>query len=851
MSSTSLPEDLLLAECSALAALARQLTRDPHAAADAVQDTLLTALLRPPPPAAHARSWLAAVLRNVLRQHRRAGGRRQAMHAALPAPPPSPSAAAVCEELELHRQLLAMVQRLEPSCRQVLFLRFWRGLSAREVGAALGLPVTTVQGRLERGLRQLRSQLDARHGGRRGWLALLIGHAPDAAPALTFGGCLLMKTKLLVALLAVTMLWVLLPMLQPAAESAPVAAPAPLAAATAPAADLQPAASMQRQALPPAAPPPAEASPPLPMLAGIVLDLHGNGIAGVEVCFERETAAQQFARDRDVAPAISGADGGFDIAFGGRAGWLTVADARWTAVRRPWLGRELPAEPAILVVAPSRSYRGTVVDPDGAPVAGARVVVQVADTLLPARAVAANVVALPNDLATASTDAQGRFTFERLGFVAGARLIAERAPFAAATLALPEASTADLLLRLAPPDGERRLYGVVVDASGRPVAEALVSVGNESVATAADGRFAVPWAYRQRPTVVRAVRTDLGVASLALAAGPGQPGETADRPLTLQLQPPLELRGSVVDADGAPVAGAIVWTPELTWLGNVTLSEHGHEWTRPASVEGMATAVHARLGMQATLAITTTTAADGSFVLHGLLPRPYAVFALAERTLLGAGPVPARPGDELQLQLAAAPLQRLAGTVRSRDGQPLAGVAIHLGRTLPWTPPAGPDDAWAGSPMLRSKAAHLSAVASATTDADGHFAIDGVQVQGAFLHCDGEAVFASAPFELDAAQTLDRLDVRVDARSTYRIELQDPGEADAFKVCGEGGRHVSLFVRVENAVMSMGAVDLVGGRSPLASSPAGEVTVVLLRQGREVRRAQVVLPAGGPHTLRP
>src|SRR5262249_14856714 len=155
-------------------------------------------------------------------------------------------------------------------------------------------------------------------------------------------------------------------------------------------------------------------------------------------------------------------------------------------------------------------------------------------------------------------------------------------------------------------------YGVVVDGRSRPVADALASVGDETATTGDDGRFAVAWLYKQRPTVVRAVRTGLGAVSVAVPAGESPPGFCAERPLVLQLPgQPGERRGGVVEADGRPAAGVHVWTQDLTWLGNIARDDRGHQVTGGASLEGMATAAHVAEGYPTLYAIGTTSAADG------------------------------------------------------------------------------------------------------------------------------------------------------------------------------------------------------------------------------------------------
>jgi protocatechuate 3,4-dioxygenase beta subunit len=592
----------------------------------------------------------------------------------------------------------------------------------------------------------------------------------------------------------------------------------------------------------------APEKPPAPAAASIhgsVLDLEGRGVAGVEVHFQRD------GKDADVAPARTATDGSFAMTFPAQEGGLVVSDAAWATVRRGWLARELPTEPTVVIVAPARSYRGSVVDPEGAPVAGARVVVLVDQRMVPVRAVGDKVVTLPEDLAATDTDASGRFAFPRIGWIAGARLTATHDGHAPATITLPEASSDDLLLRLGRPDDKPCIYGIVLDAERHPVAGAYVAAGTESVTTGDDGRFAAPYHPRFVPNAVRAVKPDVGAASARLMPGAAQPGWNVSQPILLQLSAgPGAVKGRVVDQEGHPVAGAAVWTPDLTWLGNVTANEQGHELSFGTSVEGMGAAEHRATGPESAYLIGTTSGADGSFTLRGLLPRSYALFALVPGSMLGAGPVAATPGESVELRIQTAALQTVAGRVVSRRGTPLANVRIGLGRRFAWQRPQREDDPWSGSPTMPAPASRSFRDGTVVTDEAGRFRFAGVQVQGTFLTMEGDAMFASAPFELDSAPQCDRLEVVVDACSRFRFELQQPDEADAFRFAGEGEHHVSLFVPVESYVMSMGQLEFAGGRTPVAFTREGEVTVILLRNGKEVRRVTVTLPAGGVHTMR-
>ena len=72
------PSDaVLLAEIEWIRRLARVLVADRDLADDLVQETCAVALERRSEPPARLRPWLAAVLHNALRQHRRAAGRRR------------------------------------------------------------------------------------------------------------------------------------------------------------------------------------------------------------------------------------------------------------------------------------------------------------------------------------------------------------------------------------------------------------------------------------------------------------------------------------------------------------------------------------------------------------------------------------------------------------------------------------------------------------------------------------------------------------------------------------------------------------------------------------------------------
>ena len=89
----------------------------------------------------------------------------------------------------VQRSVLAALERLKEPSRTVVRLRYIDGLSPPEVARSLGVSPNTVKTRLRRELEQLRASLDGENGGRRRWLAALVGlvgeePASAASPAL-------------------------------------------------------------------------------------------------------------------------------------------------------------------------------------------------------------------------------------------------------------------------------------------------------------------------------------------------------------------------------------------------------------------------------------------------------------------------------------------------------------------------------------------------------------------------------------------------------------------------------------------------------------------------------------------
>ncbi len=158
---------------------------DPAAAEDVTQETFIRVLR-----AAERfdvdrafRPWLFQIVRRVAADHRRAAGRRAGHEAAAAAPERIVGApdgdAAAHEEAALVADHL---DRLSPTYRDALALRYVEELSIAECAAVLDCPEGTVSSRVRRGLEELRRSLEPVLGVGAAIGAELIARAGDAAP---------------------------------------------------------------------------------------------------------------------------------------------------------------------------------------------------------------------------------------------------------------------------------------------------------------------------------------------------------------------------------------------------------------------------------------------------------------------------------------------------------------------------------------------------------------------------------------------------------------------------------------------------------------------------------------------
>ncbi|MCC7013822.1 MAG: sigma-70 family RNA polymerase sigma factor [Planctomycetes bacterium] len=168
-------EELLLAHSEFLAGLASQLVHDASDAQDIVQETMLSALRRPPTDASSVRGWLSTVARNHALQLFRARQRRATREEQSARAEGVPSTGDIVERENARRAVVDALVELHEPYRAVILLRFYEDLPPREVARRLGIPVETARTRIKRGLAMLRGELDRRYAKDRGrWMAALL-----------------------------------------------------------------------------------------------------------------------------------------------------------------------------------------------------------------------------------------------------------------------------------------------------------------------------------------------------------------------------------------------------------------------------------------------------------------------------------------------------------------------------------------------------------------------------------------------------------------------------------------------------------------------------------------------------
>ena len=396
-------------------------------------------------------------------------------------------------------------------------------------------------------------------------------------------------------------------------------------------------------------------------LRGKVVDPQGRPLAGAAVVAVPEGALGNRAfspSDPVAARAVSDVQGRFELRRLRLEQSYEIRASRAGAF--PAAQRAMATREVTLVLAPARSARGRVLDPEGRPIAGAEAFVRPA---LRPGASDGDETGTP-----VQSDAQGVFSFPELP-AAEVELAVRRKGYAPAVLPalriLPGTGSADLGVVTLRPGAT--LAGRVIDRGGQAVAEGEVFLldrpasPNEmdrvlkdrkpAAKVGADGSFSVEDLARGAPIHV-VVRSPGYLFEQVRSVRP-----PTQKPVVVRLRPAADLAGRVVDEAGEPVPGAHV---DLHWQAFLP-----EEPDRPVGEP-----------------ILRSTRADreGRFELRGLPEGTARVSAAAPSFVPRDGvevdlPRPASAG-ELRLVLERGAL--LQGRVTTAAGEPVAAVRVGV-----------------------------------------------------------------------------------------------------------------------------------------------------------------------------
>jgi RNA polymerase sigma-70 factor (ECF subfamily) len=136
----------------------RRRVSDQHEADDIVQDTLtkLAAQLHAGPIAGPLHAWVLRVARNAVVDHYRARGRVEAPVEDVAA---DDAGSHEVEQAGLLASFRAFIHALPAEQREAVLLTEYEGLTQAELAARLGVPVSTVKSRVQRGRKRLEQAL--------------------------------------------------------------------------------------------------------------------------------------------------------------------------------------------------------------------------------------------------------------------------------------------------------------------------------------------------------------------------------------------------------------------------------------------------------------------------------------------------------------------------------------------------------------------------------------------------------------------------------------------------------------------------------------------------------------------
>lgn len=475
-----------------------------------------------------------------------------------------------------------------------------------------------------------------------------------------------------------------------------------------------------------------------------------------------------------------------------------------------WWGRDPTYVEPILVVCRPAAVAGVVVDERGTPIEGAEVAVRSPDGLKASLGVILDR-AQPLEY-FARTGADGRFEIADAPGVNGRHLVAAREgspPKDQPIAAGPETQLRIVLELAKEPKGAVR--GIVLDAEGKPVADATVRLVRHNARTGEDGKFLLE-------------TTDVQPGSEILAGKPGfTPGRATFDPhaenVEIRLGPPtLGFAGRVIDAEGQPMRSVEVRALGLTRVAGTALEDLS-TWDGPGPFT------------------VKDTDSEGKFELGGLQPRTYVIGLLDRNTLRTMRTEPIQAGrKDLEIEFRADGATVLvAGRVIDRSGAPVPRAEVRLVRDI-----------------TREEGGYREGVdVFRSADEEGVFAFPNAaaDVRAVRVGFQGDMAYEHP---LGGGQDLAHLVLVAFRRTHFQLDLTGSDvQADFFGIVDEAGQGLLIVKYEGNIAKSSMRWPIQEGRSDALTVLDAAENVVLYFQNAEVRRIQVRLIPGDLTVVRP
>jgi protocatechuate 3,4-dioxygenase beta subunit len=541
---------------------------------------------------------------------------------------------------------------------------------------------------------------------------------------------------------------------------------------------------------------------------GIVLDLDGQPVAAVGVAQRGISKSKLVAR--------SAADGTFTAVLAKLDGTLVAARGAWATVAACKLLPERKTLQHVLVVAHSIDITGRVVDERGQGVAHASVGVRMSNE---AKAHLPATLDVPSDVLAATTcDRNGAFELLSLPVVLGSKVLASRDPLTSSGQPAPTSGDAPLTIVLHGPKDGVLIEGFVVDPDGRPIPGAKARLRSSSGVADVEGHFRLVYPHSaldvlspHTPLITTADNwrpvVDQDFGRVVLAAHEAIPPQRI-----VLSQTSLTISGSVVEADGSPLANPHADGPwQAVFVADGTLLDPDD-------------------GQRGTLETAGLLVPSGTFEVRNLLDRDYILeYAMPSRGVcIRSQPVRAGASG-VELRVPADPLlESVRGHVVAADGTALPDVSISAEFRNPYDTLGGTDGPARSPSAIR-------------TDAAGGFELRGVPREHACIVVWGDSI-EQDEFDLDHLDLAHELRLVVRRVATVVIEGLSPDLHRAAFECVDRGQ-TDRARRKQTLGLKNGTTTVRIGE--------GIYTLVLKGGGAEILRRDVELVAGQTLVLRP